>query len=141
MKTNKKLATSTFCKNVVNYIICSCSITQKLLNLFIKQRQEKIWFTCLVWFVLIPKLELVLTLHLWLQIWNSGLAGYDKIHFRVKFLVFKLGLIRTVRPNLPWTVHQNSFLYMKIGNIENMREPLEPRSDLKNCSNRKLVQL
>ena len=92
-------------------------------------------------FVNIRLIGLVLPCWTWLQIWNSGLAGYDKIHFRVKFLVFKLGLIRTVRPNLPWTVHQNSFLYMKTGNIENMREPLEPRSDLKNCSNRKLVQL
>ena len=92
-------------------------------------------------FVNIRLIGLVLPCWTWLQIWNSSLTGYDKIHFRVKFLVFKLGLIRTVRPNLPWTVHQNSFLYMKTGNIENMREPLEPRSDLKNCSNRKLVQL
>ena len=32
------------------------------------------------------------------------------------------------------------FLYMKTGHIENMREPLEPRSDLKNRSNRRPVQ-
>ena len=39
MKTNKKLATSTFCKNVVNYIICSCSITHNFFAIHNKHNQ------------------------------------------------------------------------------------------------------
>ena len=37
MKANKKLATSTVCKNVINKIFCGCSVTQ----LFVKMLKLK----------------------------------------------------------------------------------------------------